>query len=116
MTRSWPNYNRLGSARQLITLAGRGQWELVKVKDAGLADERWKQYVDADEIGSSLLGYGLEQARWQLSEHGDPEGMWGLSRDFNEDFCAHVIRWFKSNGASEAMQRYSDGAKFRGPQ
>ncbi len=71
------------------------------VKDAGLADERWKRYFDADEIeeilatttttmivsgdypvhvrffiqpraaptvlvGSSLLGYGLEQARWQL--------------------------------------------------
>jgi pimeloyl-ACP methyl ester carboxylesterase len=71
------------------------------VRDAGLADDRWKRYFDQDEIeeilantsttmivsgqypvhvrlwcqpgaastvliGSSLLGYGLEQARWQL--------------------------------------------------
>ena len=71
------------------------------IKDAGLADEHWKAYFDADEIeeildnttttmivsgdypvhvriwsqpqaastvliGSSILGYGLEQARWQL--------------------------------------------------
>ncbi len=27
------------------------------------------------------------------------KGMWGLSREFNEDYCAHVIRWFKANGA-----------------
>jgi pimeloyl-ACP methyl ester carboxylesterase len=73
----------------------------MKLRDAGLADEHWKKYFDADEIeeildttattmivsgdypvhvrlwsqpeaapsvviGSSLLGYGLEQARWQL--------------------------------------------------
>src|SRR6266581_8608053 len=73
----------------------------MRVRDAGLADERWKAYFDPDEIqeiianarttmivsgvypvhvlclshsrpaptviiGSSLLGYGLEQARWQL--------------------------------------------------
>jgi hypothetical protein len=28
------------------------------------------------------------------------KGMWGLSREFNEEYCAHVIRWFASNGAS----------------
>jgi pimeloyl-ACP methyl ester carboxylesterase len=27
------------------------------------------------------------------------KGMWGLSREFNEDYCAHVIRWFDANGA-----------------
>jgi hypothetical protein len=27
------------------------------------------------------------------------KGMWGLNREFNEDYCAHVIRWFKANGA-----------------
>jgi len=26
--------------------------------------------------------------------------MWGLSREFNEDYCAHVIRWFRANGAA----------------
>jgi fermentation-respiration switch protein FrsA (DUF1100 family) len=28
------------------------------------------------------------------------KGMWGLSRDFNEDYCAHVIRWFNGQGAA----------------
>ena len=31
------------------------------------------------------------------------KGMWGLSRDFNEDYCAHVIRWFNANGASDSV-------------
>ena len=24
------------------------------------------------------------------------KGMWGLSREFNEEYCAHVIRWFNA--------------------
>jgi len=28
------------------------------------------------------------------------KGMWGLSREFNEDYCAHVIRWFRAHGAA----------------
>jgi alpha-beta hydrolase superfamily lysophospholipase len=28
------------------------------------------------------------------------KGMWGLSREFNDDYCAHVIRWFNANGAA----------------
>jgi hypothetical protein len=28
------------------------------------------------------------------------KGMWGLSREFNEAYCAHVIRWFNANGAA----------------
>ena len=24
------------------------------------------------------------------------KGMWGLNREFNEEYCAHVIRWFNA--------------------
>ena len=33
------------------------------------------------------------------------KGMWGLSREFNEDYCAHAIRWFKANGAELSDQK-----------
>ena len=31
------------------------------------------------------------------------KGMWGLSREFNDSYCAHVIRWFSANGAATVV-------------
>jgi hypothetical protein len=39
------------------------------------------------------------------------KGMWGLSREFNEYYCAHVIRWFKANGAEQVDASPPSGAE-----